>query len=99
MSDELMRYMDGERRPARRDREVAAKAKPIHDEVRLAAFKADGAMALAGHIMEGVVGLDQHRRTLAANDPITNQLLADIEQQAIFSVKKIQSNLYNDWGL
>lgn len=99
MSDELMRYMHRDARPARYDRAVAARAKPIHDEVRLSAFKADGALALAGHIMEGVVSLDMHRRMLAGNDPVTNRLLADIEQQALFSVRQIQANLYNGWGL
>lgn len=99
MSDELMRYTSGEARVVRRDRAVAARAKSIHDEVRLAAFKADGALALAGHVMEGVVALDTHRRMLAGDDPVTTALLADIEQQALFSVKKIQANLYNDWGL
>jgi hypothetical protein len=99
MNNDLMLYTSGEARVVRRDRAVAARAKPIHDEVRLSAFKADGAMALAGHIMEGVVSLDQHRRMLAGNDPVTNSLLADIEQQALFTVKNIQANLYNGWGL
>jgi hypothetical protein len=99
MSNELMRYTTGEARPARYDRQVARQAKPIHDEVRLSAFKADGALALAGHIMEGVASLDTHRRMLAGNDPVTNRLLADIEQQALFSVKTIQAKLYNGWGL
>lgn len=99
MSGELMEYMNGSARVARRDREVAAKAKAIHDEVRLVGFKADGAVALAGHIMEGMVGLDEHRRTLAKNDPLTNTILADIEQQALYQVKKIQGRLFDEWGL
>jgi len=99
MSGELMEYMNGNRRVARVDREVVGRAKAVHDEVRLAAFKVDGALALGGHIMEGVVGLDEHRRALAKDDPVTTALLADIEQTAIFAAKKIQSNLYNDFGL
>lgn len=96
---DLQEYVNGDARVARQDREVVAKAKEVHDEVRLAGFKADGAMALAGHIMEGAIGLDDHRRTLAGNDPIRNALLADIEQQAIFQVKKIQARLFDEWGL
>lgn len=99
MSGELMQYMNGDRRVARRDREVAGRAKAIHDEVRLAGFKADGALALAGHIMEGMVGLDEQRRMLAKNDPLTNTILADIEQQALFQVKKIQGRLFDEWGM
>jgi hypothetical protein len=97
MSGELMRYANGELRPAKLDRDIAKKAKAIQDEVRTAAFKIDGALALGGHVMEGVVELDSRRRQLAGNDPLTNALLADIEQAALFAVKKIQSNLFNDW--
>lgn len=99
MSSELMQYMQGTVAPAKQDREVIQQAKKIHDEVRLSAFKADGALALAGHIMEGVVGLDNHRRQLAGNDPVTTALLADIEQEAINSVKRIQRDLTSGWGL
>jgi hypothetical protein len=99
MSGELMRYVSGDVRPARVDRELVRQAKAVHDQVRLASFQADGAVALAGHLMEGMVGLDEHRRALAKDDPITNALLADIEQQAILSVKKIQANLYNGWAI
>jgi hypothetical protein len=52
--------------------------------VRIKSFQADGALALAGHIMEGILGLDNRRRMLAQDDPITNALLADIQAQAMF---------------
>jgi hypothetical protein len=99
MSNELMRYMQGDVQPSKRDREVAERAKSIYDEVRLAAFKADAPLVLAGHIMEGVKSLDNHRRELAKDDPVTNALLADIEQEALTQVKRIQRGLFNDWGL
>lgn len=99
MSGELMNYATGTSSVQRYDRRVAAQAKRVHDEVRLAAFKSDGALGLAGHIMDGVVGLDTYRRMLSKDDPITTALLADIEQQAMFQVKRIQANLFNDWGL
>lgn len=99
MSDELMRYVRGEARVSRPDRFVAGQAKAIHDEVRLAGFKVDGAFALAGHIMEEGVALDMRRRMLDKGDPVLRSILADFEQQAFFAAKKIQANLYNDWGL
>lgn len=97
MNNELMLYATGEAPVPRRDRAVAAEAKSIHDEVGTAAFKVAGAVALAGHSMEQLAGLDQHRRMLAQNDPVTNSILADIEQEALMSVKKIQRGLYNGW--
>lgn len=100
MDGNLMRYNDGSgTRVPRVDRPVARDAKKVHDEVRLAAFKADGALALGGHIMEGVVGLDETRRNLAKDDPVLNALLADIEQTALFAAKKVQKNLFNDFGV
>lgn len=99
MSDgELMRYSNGEVVP-KHDRAVARRAKAVHDEVRLAAFKADGALALGGHIMDGVVGLDQHRRALAKNDPVLNTMLAEIEATAVQSAAKIQADLYKGWNI
>ncbi len=99
MSGELQRYAAGNVRPARMDRAVAREAKAVYDEVRIKAFQADGALALAGHIMEGILGLDQKRRTLAQDDPVTNALLADIQSQAMYQVKKIQANLFDDWNM
>lgn len=98
MNDDLMRFFTGERTP-RPDRAIVSQARQTRGEVQIAGFKADGAMALAGHIMEGVVDLDAHRRMLAGQDPLLNALLADIEQTALFSVKKIQTSLYSQWKL
>lgn len=99
MSGELMRYMTGEATPVRSERAVTGKARKLHDEVRLSAFKADGALALAGHIMDGVLQLDQHRRELAGDDPVINGLLASIENQAVRDITQIQKSLFNGWGL
>lgn len=99
MSGELQRYASGNARPARMDRTVARQAKGVYDEVRIKSFQADGALALAGHIMEGILGLDNRRRTLAQDDPITNALLADIQAQAMFQVKKIQAQLFDEWNM
>lgn len=95
---DLMPYADGSQRVRRRDRDVAKDAKAVYDEVRLAAFKARGALELGAHVMDGVMELDEHRRELAGDDPVTVGLLAEIERQAINSAKAIQRNLYNRWG-
>ena len=99
MSSELQRYVSGNVRPARQDRGLVGQAKVVSDDVRLRAFKVEGALALAGHIMEGVVGLDNRRRAMAQNDPITTALLADIQARALLQVQKIQAGLFEDWDL
>jgi len=99
MSGELQRYASGNAQPARVDRAVARQARTVYDEVRIKSFQADGALALAGHIMEGVVGLDARRQALSQGDPITNALLADIQTQAMFQVRKIQAQLFDDWNM
>ncbi len=99
MNNELVRYAAGTVDVPRSDRQVAARAKQAYDEVRLAALKVDGALALAGHIMDGVVGLDNHRQALSNGDPVTDVLLADIQINAVRKVKAIQNGLYDEWGL
>lgn len=99
MNNELVRYATGDVRPRIADIAIARKAKQIHDEVRLTALKVDGAMALAGHIMEGLVAMDDRRRQLAKDDPVTNEMLARIEATAVNQIGVIQMNLYNGWRL
>lgn len=98
MSGELMEYMRGAPVP-RYDRPVSRRAKRIHDEVREAAFEADGALALGGHIMEGAVGLDEKRKGLQDGTPERDMMLADIMKQAVSTCAGIQANLYNGWRL
>lgn len=45
MSCDLMQHMSGSARLGRSDRRVSCKAEAMHDEVRLAAFEADSAVA------------------------------------------------------
>lgn len=71
----------------------------IYEEVRLAAFKVDGAVALSGRIMEELVYLNEHRRHLAAEDPTVNMMLADIQAETVRQVKKIQRGLFDDWDM
>ena len=97
---ELVRYTKGEVRPLRQDRALVAEAKEAFDEVRLTSFKVDGAIALAGHVMEKVHELDVHRRSLAGDDPVTNQILVEVELAAMAQVRKIQAGLYGvSWTL
>jgi len=98
VDNELTRYGKGTEVVPTRDRKVAKRARETVDEVRLAALKADGAMALGAHLMEGLVGLDDQRRSLSGGDPITDALLMEIEASTIRQCKGIQNNLYNGWS-
>lgn len=93
-----MKMAKGEVRPNRIDRPIADAARIVYDDVRISALQIDGAIALAGHAMEGLLELDAHRQILAADDLSTHTLLGEIQQQAVAQVKKIQRNLFNDWG-
>jgi hypothetical protein len=44
---------------------------------------ADGALALSGHIMEGVKGLNEHKKRLFANDTALELELSDVMRQAL----------------
>lgn len=99
MNNELMRFASGEEVSPYRDRTVARRAKRTYDDVRLKALQADGAMALGGHIMEGLVGLDDTRKGLANGDPIVSTLLMEIEAESIRQVRSIQRGLNDAWGL
>jgi len=99
MSGELQRYASGGERPARMERAVAQQAKAVYDEVRLQGFKADGVTALAGHIMEKMVELDRLRQDFSGQSQFLNQILVEIEVEAIHGAKKLQRDLFNDWNL
>lgn len=100
MNRDLMKYVNGEVRPwTKEERQVAAEAKQLALDVRMAGLKVDGALSLAGHAMEGAVGLDDHRVNLSKGDPIRSLLLADLEETAMQQVKTIQRQLFDQWGL
>lgn len=90
MSGELMPYVNGEVKTPSADRQVVRRARQINNRVRVDGFQADATLALAGHIMEGVTGLDAHRRKLAGEDPALNMILFEIEDEAIKGVRGIQ---------
>ena len=99
MTGDLARFAKQEMSPRKQDRAVAAAAKLVFDEVRLAALKADGAIGLAGHIMEGMTGLDERRQTLSTGDRANDIMLTEIQIAALRAVKAIQAKLYNQWGM
>lgn len=99
MSGELMPYVSGEMKVRAQDRAVVKRGRQINDDVRLAGFKADATLALAGHIMEGAAGLDAHRRKIAGDDPGLNMLLLDIETEAINGVRAIQRGFSGGFSL
>ena len=99
MSGELMPYVNGEVKPVGREKGVARAAQGINDRVRVAGFHADASLALAGHVMEGVAGLDSHRRKLAGDDPALNMMLLDVEYEALNNVKSIQRRFSGGFAL
>lgn len=98
MQNELVKMAKGEVRPSRPDKPIAEAARIVYDDVRLSSLQVDGALALAGHAMEGLVDLDAHRQALAAGELSLHTLLGEIQAQAVAQVKKIQRNLFSDWG-
>ncbi len=89
MSGELMPYVTGEVKPRGQDKAVARQARAINNRVRLDGFQLDAGLALAGHAIEGVAGLDAHRRKIAGDDPALNMVLFEIEEEAIEGAKYI----------
>lgn len=99
MHNDLIPYATGELRPRRDDREVVGRAKTIYDDVRLAAVKADAAMALGAHLMEGAAQLDAHRRALAGSNEQLNAVLCEIELNTIRQAETIQRQAFNRFGI
>lgn len=97
MTNSLVRLLRGD--PDPKPPSQSPEAQEIHREVQLAALRADGAIRMAEHVMDGLVDLDLHRRELAQGDPTLNILLAEIESEAAGQVKKQQRNLYGKWDL
>lgn len=71
----------------------------IADRVREAATKAEGAIRLGEHIVDGLTDFDGHCRQLAGSDPRLNMVMAEIEAETIDQVKKIQRHLYSKWDM
>ncbi|MCA1702354.1 MAG: hypothetical protein LC808_03430 [Actinobacteria bacterium] len=103
--DDLVPYPST--RPTRRQRATAEaqqqvkarKTQEVYDHAHLTAMKTDASMALAAHVMEGALDLDNYRKELAQGDPATNLLLAEFESTAMQQVKRLQRSLYNPWAI
>jgi hypothetical protein len=98
MQGELMPYVRGEQVVPKQDRRIARQAKDIYDETRLAGFHLSGGVALAGHAMEEIAGLDARRHRLAGGDPALGMALLDIELEAIQGVKTVLRHYNDPWG-
>lgn len=100
MDNQIARYAKGVERPrTQADREAAREAKEVFNEAQLTGLKIEGVIAVAGHAMQVVDQLDERRRDLAQADPTKNQLLSDIELEAVRQIKKLQAKLFNDFGI
>lgn len=99
MTSSLTRYSSGGGIASARDRALAKKTREVYDEVRLQGYKIEGAVALAGHAMENVLSLHEHRAELTKGDPGLDAVLLDIELEAVRQVRKIQNGLYNKFDL
>lgn len=96
----LMRLVSGQERPrGASDRALVRDAQPVYNEAQLTALKIKGAVAVGEHAMNELLALDDLRVSLAAGDPVRNQLLAGVEMETVRQVKKLQANLYNEFGL
>jgi len=97
MDNQLVRYASGAAVVPKQDRQVAKRAQAIYDETRIAGMKADANMALAGHIMDGMVTLYERRRALAEDDPAVDMMLGEIQKNTMRALRRIQTNLFNEW--
>jgi len=95
---EIMRAAD-RRLMSKQERETARAKGVVRGEVQLTGFQIEGAAAVAGRFMDIAVDLDNHRRELATDDVSLNLLLGEIEANFIRQGKRIQSQLFDQWGL
>lgn len=95
INNQLVRQV-ADNRPSKQQRVVG---RAVVERVQLSGHQADGAIALAGHMMRELTDLDRERRTLAQDDVTLNIVLSEIEATAIAQCKQIQRNLYSPWGL
>lgn len=78
------------------EKQTARTANEIVSEVRLSALRAEGQIALAGHIMNNLTELNAHKRMLAQDDPGLHMMLSRIEAEAGEACTRLQKNLFND---
>lgn len=99
MDNSLARIIESGVRPTRQNRDAVTKGNEVFNAVRLSGLKAEGVTALAAKSMDIVAGLDEHRRQLAGENPVLDQMLAELELIAFGKVRTINSNLGNTFGL
>jgi len=96
---ELMNYVQGYVQPMRQDKRHVEQARRVRHEVQLAAFKADGATALATKVMQSATELYDEHKKLAKDDPAKEMLLSAVMMQGIGKMMEIQKGLYGGWNL
>lgn len=80
-------------------REQRAKGRQAVAEAQLAALRIEGATRLAGHAMDRMIELDDHRRKIVDDDPVRQMLIAEIMATALSQVQREQRKLYDEWQL
>lgn len=85
--------------PRRISRALATEARSVRDQTQLAALQVDAALALGGHIVDGVTDLYEHKRLKAADDPALDMLLGHVLVNTVTSLDRIQRRLFSGWDL
>lgn len=97
MDSELMRYANGEAKPRRQRRAVAARAGDFYDDVQMANFEWQGVRALTAEVMEGMADLNALRKRLAKDDPALNTLLAQFQLDAAEQARDVIRDVRPKW--
>lgn len=92
MRNDLALLGSGMLEPSKPDRQLAARARDIHDRTQLAGYQAQGGYALAANLMDGMVQLDTRRRILSRGDETLDRILGEIELEALRQAKLIQTS-------
>lgn len=100
MDQSLQRYAGGtpRRRVPRNERTVVSQAVDLRNEVRIAAFKVAGSVALTRYAAEELCGLYDDFKDLAQEDAAKRVLLGELFGTNVGQVKKYQRNLFNPFG-
>lgn len=84
---------------SREEREGKRAAVAIVTEAKLAALQVDVESAVTERVMDRATALDQHRKALAGDDPLLNELLKRIEFQFVLKGQAHVRNLNDGFRL
>lgn len=77
------------------EKHVARETNNIVAEVQLAGRRAEGQIAFAGHVMQGLTELNAYKRQLAQDDPSLSLILSEIEMNAARACSRVQRDLFS----